>query len=97
MPTFTCSDCGFASADRHLVLNHSCDVSSHGGYCEDFPCCGHERGDCNGQLYGSDEAIKSDPHLLCDHEMGDCEVDYDNEPDGEDADTSNAYMPDWAC
>lgn len=28
------------------------------GYCEDFPCCGHEAGDCNGQKYGSDEDIK---------------------------------------
>lgn len=27
--------------------------------CEDYPCCGHERGDCEGQLYGSDEAIKA--------------------------------------
>lgn len=27
--------------------------------CEDFPCCGHEAGDCNGQLYGSDESIKA--------------------------------------
>lgn len=26
--------------------------------CEDWPCCGHEWGDCEGQLYGSDEAIK---------------------------------------
>lgn len=26
--------------------------------CEDYPCCGHERGDCDGSLYGSDEAIK---------------------------------------
>lgn len=25
--------------------------------CEDFPCCGHEMGDCNGQRYGSDESI----------------------------------------
>ena len=25
--------------------------------CEDFPCCGHERGDCDGSLYGSDESI----------------------------------------
>jgi hypothetical protein len=25
--------------------------------CEDFPCCGHEMGDCEGGLYGSDEAI----------------------------------------
>lgn len=28
--------------------------------CEDFPCCGHEQGDCNGQLYGSDEDIKAE-------------------------------------
>jgi hypothetical protein len=21
--------------------------------CEDYPCCGHERGDCKGQLYGT--------------------------------------------
>ena len=27
--------------------------------CEDFPCCGHEMNDCNGQLYGSDESIKA--------------------------------------
>lgn len=26
--------------------------------CEDFPCCGHELGDCEGLLYGSDESIK---------------------------------------
>lgn len=29
------------------------------GYCEDFPCCGHEAGDCNGQKYGSDASIKA--------------------------------------
>ena len=27
--------------------------------CEDYPCCGHELGDCNGQKYGSDESIKA--------------------------------------
>jgi hypothetical protein len=27
--------------------------------CEDYPCCGHEAGDCNGNLYGSDESIKA--------------------------------------
>jgi hypothetical protein len=25
--------------------------------CEDYPCCGHEAGDCLGQKYGSDESI----------------------------------------
>lgn len=34
--------------------------------CEDYPCCGHELGDCDGSKYGSDESIKGDPHLLCD-------------------------------
>jgi len=27
-------------------------------HCEDWPCCGHEWGDCDGSKYGSDEAIK---------------------------------------
>ena len=26
-------------------------------YCEDYPACGHENGDCKGDLYGSDESI----------------------------------------
>lgn len=30
--------------------------------CEDFPCCGHERGDCDGSLYGSDAAIREDAY-----------------------------------
>jgi hypothetical protein len=25
--------------------------------CEDYPCCGHEAGDCEGRLYGSDADI----------------------------------------
>jgi len=56
--TATCEDCGFSSNDLDLVKNHSCGVVENGGRCEDFPCCGHEAGDCNGLLYGSDEAIK---------------------------------------
>ena len=30
--------------------------------CEDYPCCGHEAGDCDGALYGSDESIKARVH-----------------------------------
>lgn len=45
--------------------------------CEDYPCCGHELGDCEGKLYGSDESIKeyAAKHVYCDHEAGvyDCE------------------------
>ena len=53
-----CSDCGFSSNDIYLLNGHSCDVQKNGGRCEDYPCCGHEFGDCNGLRYGSDEAIK---------------------------------------
>ena len=28
------------------------------GTCDDWPCCGHEAGDCNGGLYDTDEQIK---------------------------------------
>ncbi|MEO6156398.1 MAG: hypothetical protein ABIQ39_02075 [Ilumatobacteraceae bacterium] len=30
--------------------------------CEDYPCCGHEAGDCNGQKYGSDAQIMQDAY-----------------------------------
>jgi hypothetical protein len=56
----TCDDCGFSSTDYHLVDRHSCEVTENGGRCEDYPCCGHEAGDCNGLRYGSDEAIKAE-------------------------------------
>jgi len=66
--------------------------------CEDYPCCGHELGDCNGQKYGSDASIQSNPHLLCDHENGDCEVQYDDDGDedeeDEDDDDPNQYRED---
>lgn len=26
--------------------------------CEDYPCCGHELGDCEGKKYGSDADIQ---------------------------------------
>lgn len=39
--------------------------------CEDFPCCGHVDGlGCN----WTPESVYNDPHLLCDHEVGVCEV-----------------------
>lgn len=59
-------------------------------YCEDFPCCGHEAGDCDGSLYGSDEDIKArverdwrEGHGHCDHAEGifNCEYDEDGEDD----------------
>jgi hypothetical protein len=69
--------------------------------CEDFPCCGHEFGDCEGLKYGSDESIKNDPHLLCDHENGECALadeydEYDeDEENGDDTDVdSDSYYYD---
>ena len=32
--------------------------------CEDFPCCGHELGDCDGSKYGSDESIKAQAYRV---------------------------------
>jgi hypothetical protein len=86
----TCTECGFTTTDVPLYNNHSCDVQQSGGRCEDYPCCGHEAGDCNGLLYGSDAAIKSDPHLLCDHNTGICEVE-DYEPEDDDSYDEQAF------
>lgn len=79
----TCGNCNFTTQDLGLLRNHSCDIQEMGGSCEDSPCCGHEQGDCNGLKYGSDEAIKADPHVLCDHEAGICEVE-EEEPEVDD-------------
>lgn len=92
----TCPECGFTSRDVALLNNHSCAVQQNGGRCEDYPCCGHEFGDCNGQLYGSDEAIKSDPHLLCDHEAGICDLwEDDEDPHEWDYDDTNDNGSPW--
>lgn len=84
---YTCSICSFSTSDIHLLERHSCSATQHGGYCEDYPCCGHEQGDCNGLLYGSDEAIKEDAmrHIDCDHENGDCRLWGDGEDDDDEA------------
>lgn len=87
-----CSECGFTTTDINLLALHSCETQSHGGHCEDYPACGHERGDCNGLLYGSDEAIKAQVyadiasgHGQCDHADGLylCENDWDEEDEEE--------------
>lgn len=87
----SCSGCGFSTTDLHLLGRHSCDVTAQGGRCEDYPACGHEMGDCNGLLYGSDEAIKEQVRIAwatghgeCDHAEGlflcqDMGDDYDDE------------------
>ena len=97
--TMTCDECQFSTKDQALMERHSCDVQMNGGRCEDYPCCGHEDGDCNGRLYGSDEAIKeyTYKHIGCDHEAGiyDCEDLDDEEPEVDDmADEFDEYESD---
>lgn len=89
----SCVDCGFTTRDTGLLASHSCDTHEMGGQCEDFPCCGHERGDCNGLLYGSDEAIKErvyedirNGHGDCDHADGVYNCDVYDEGDEDDYD-----------
>jgi hypothetical protein len=58
--------------------------------CEDYPCCGHTNDDpCGPQWYDEPDAfdITVNPHALCEHEYGLCEVEDDEdyeEPDDED-------------
>jgi hypothetical protein len=75
--TVTCPECGFCTGDTVLYQNHSCDIQAQGNRCEDYPCCGHEPGDCNGLRYGSDEYIKEQVgiHFDCEHEHGFCRLD----------------------
>ena len=35
--------------------------------CEDYPCCGHEWNDCQGQLYGTDQAIMDHHYARLNH------------------------------
>lgn len=47
--------------------------------CEDYPSCGHTPADpCTRQWYDEpgafDTSIPGNEHALCDHEIGDCEV-----------------------
>lgn len=59
--------------------------------CEDYPCCGHESGDCDGS--GSDESIIAgvqrawdEGHGYCDHEAGIYECQYEDDDDDDDDD-----------
>ena len=48
-------------------------------YCEDYPCCGHTPQDpCGKQWYDEPDAFdtRKNPHALCDHENGECDVEY---------------------
>lgn len=75
----SCSGCGFTTCDLDLLRFHSCAVESNGGWCEDYPACGHEYGDCNGRRYGSEAALRDQvrDHLHCEHEHGYCDLEED--------------------
>lgn len=83
MSTFTCNDCGSTGSARFLSshdCSHNQQIRAQGGRCEDFPCCGHTDGDgCITLESHTADFWRNDPHLLCDHENGDCEVFYDDE------------------
>jgi hypothetical protein len=57
--------------------------------CEDYPCCGHTDGlPCDWKP----PDYRNDPHALCDHENGVCEIDDPDDDDGEDEDLSGPEM-----
>jgi len=43
--------------------------------CEDFPCCGHEAGDCDGSKYGSTASILKTDAMLRRKGYDDYEID----------------------
>lgn len=69
--------------------------------CEDFPACGHTSEDpCAPQWYDAPGAFDTtkNPHALCDHENGDCEVadagyESDEDDESEFDDTDNYVGP----
>lgn len=96
--TATCPECQFTSADIALLNTHSCSIALQGGACEDYPACGHEAGDCNGLLYGSDESIKAQVyeairtgHGSCDHADGFYDCDDMGDEGDEDDDNDEPY------
>ena len=45
--------------------------------CEDYPCCGHTPADpCEEQWYDREGAFDTErnPHALCEHEFGFCDL-----------------------
>ena len=82
----TCDDCGYSGTLAALEV-HSCYVQEQGGRCEDYPCCGHtDDNPCERQWYDEPDAFDTtkNPHALCDHENGECDVDYYEDEEYED-------------
>jgi len=77
-------------------------------YCEDFPACGHTPQDpCERQWYDEpgafDTSIPGQEHRLCDHENGECNVEYDEPEECEDDEHEcvdcerNGFGTPWRC
>lgn len=65
--------------EYELILREREREEKPSGYCEDYPCCGHTPLDpCTRQWYDHPDAFNTriNPHALCNHEEGDCDVDY---------------------
>lgn len=82
---FTCNECG-TTGSLQWMGSHPCEhnqyVAESGGRCEDYPCCGHTDGDgCAALESHTSEYWARDPHLLCDHAAGVCDVWEDDEPE----------------
>lgn len=73
--TFTCNTCGTTGSLRWMD-QHDCqavqDVRQFGGHCEDFPCCGHQPGECEPR----EEYTKA---YWLERMSGDFDYDYDEE------------------
>lgn len=69
--------------------------------CEDYPCCGHTNDDpCGPQWYDAPDAFDTtkNPHALCDHETGECDVWEDEEDDEEcEHDGAEYSHAGWVC
>ena len=66
--------------------------------CEDYPCCGHTPDDpCERQWYDEpgafDTSRPGNEHALCDHENSICEVELDDDDEGDECDVCGVRTP----
>lgn len=58
-----CPDCTYTDRNLHRFQAHTCTPPSS-NYCEDYPCCGHELGDCYGLKYGTDDDLRAHAEMV---------------------------------
>jgi hypothetical protein len=49
--------------------------------CEDYPCCGHLPGECEDRPEFTSDYWRNNPHLMCDHNAGFCDVEFEDSYD----------------